>query len=574
MVLVPPEHAEATRAADSLQKENSADGQELEMLQGKMRKFISAVKDRKKPKRSDSKKCLVEKNNNNLQDGYTVAEPLVQNTVNTEEEEHLQQEKDVFLQELFELLGKYSDATTPEDGSCCSGRHDMQQRVVHLVRRFLSQIFPKPPADLDQNLQLHLSDMEKEVLSKFERFGPLFESKGLMRCLVDCYNRHTFNHLHSLVQNVSSFKSSFVLMNWVVHTYLSHEVLGRHDDQLFSQWEEQAKEKLLEHAQKEIRETLKRILQNESGQRCCNSEEAYVRLYLDTIQYVAAMPREAARISSELRDQVQDVCFRELLPFVTRYAAEQKEFLGGEAKVDQPQTIHFLRTLKTCKELRQHVLTEGKEIETSLLIQTLEDIEAFTLKLLMKIVDHFAESHLKKYFKSNSKRLYLFATLENLFPRLWYVLDEQNRVINEAYKSMAHVYLKHLLQSSRRKLQRCWNPDVEQTVQEDAEHLHRIMANLAPGVQQWNRILLKIPDVVECKDIDALKITMAHIEKDCNEQRKDLELLPALLRWKGLSKREVMEVMEALPGSRPRTGSGSWFSCLTCCIQEPSVQHV
>ncbi|XP_008276498.1 uncharacterized protein LOC103354757 [Stegastes partitus] len=538
------------------------------MFRVNMKKLICAVSGRKKPQRSDSKRRLMEKNNNNsVQGGY--ADILVQNAFNTEEERPLRQEKDGSLQELFELLGEDSDTNTNTsgDGACCSGQHNLQQRVVHIIRRHLSQRFPKPPADLDQNLWVHLRTVKEVVFDQFPMLSPLLESRGMMGCVVDCYHRHTFDHLHGLIQNVSSSNNSFVLMDWFVHTYLSHEALGRPDQQLLGQWAVKAKTKLLEHVQKEIRGILSGILQNERGQQRCDSVEAYVWLYVDTIQCVAAKPTTARTISSELHDQVQEVCFRELLTFVLRYTAEKKEFLGNKAEMDPPETIHFLKTLKTCKELRQYVEAEGRGVESSLLDQivaTLKDMEDFTLKLLMEIIVDIAESHLKKYFRSDSRRCYLFAALENLFPKLSYVSDELKRVVDQAYKLVAHLYLKHLIQTNRRKLKQRWSPNVEQTVQEDAKQLHRTMSNLAPGVQQWNLMLLDIPEVLECKCMEALKMTVAQIEKKCNKQSEDLALLPALLRWKGLSKRQVREVMEALPSGRPVAGSGSWFFCLPC----------
>ena len=52
------------------------------------------------------------------------------------------------------------------------------------------------------------------------------------------------------------------------------------------------------------------------------------------------------------------------------------------------------------------------------------------------------------------------------------------RVMDEAYKLIAHTYLKHLIRSSQKKLRKCWSPDVGQTVTEDAESLHDTISDL------------------------------------------------------------------------------------------------
>lgn len=108
--------------------------------------------------------------------------------------------------------------------------------------------------------------------------------------------------------------------------------------------------------------------------------------FLSLFKCINAMPKEAQEISSKLSDEVREVCFQELLMFlerwesshiitsqtitvsaqivrlssqikecclfVWRYSSEQTEILGKKAKMDKPETIHFFKTLKTCKELK------------------------------------------------------------------------------------------------------------------------------------------------------------------------------------------------------------------------------
>lgn len=52
------------------------------------------------------------------------------------------------------------------------------------------------------------------------------------------------------------------------------------------------------------------------------------------------------------------------------------------------------------------------------------------------------------------------------------------RVMNEAYSVIVHIYVKHLLKTSQRKLQKSWKANVLQTVTEDAGLLHNFMSDL------------------------------------------------------------------------------------------------
>ncbi|XP_034715286.1 uncharacterized protein si:dkey-196h17.9 [Etheostoma cragini] len=106
---------------------------------------------------------------------------------------------------------------------------------------------------------------------------------------------------------------------------------------------------------------------------------------------------------------------------------------------------------------------------------TLKDMEVFTLDLLMKISADTAKSRLKRYFKSDNKEFFLLIDdLQSLFTELSCCQDTglQERVIDEAYKLIAHLYLAHLIQSKQSKLSRCWSPDVGQKVADDAKTLH------------------------------------------------------------------------------------------------------
>ncbi|KAM8737869.1 exocyst complex component 3-like protein 4 [Acanthopagrus schlegelii] len=546
-----------------------------------MKKFLK-IRKRSKSWGADSRKPLIENNNNDIQDGYSGYDnPLDQNTCTT------QVEKEIPLQELAELLGVTPDVNPSEDGSCCSLRPEtdsaqQKQRAVRLIQASVSQHLPKPPSDLDQNLHQHLINVQETVPNELLRLSPLLEEMGLTECLINCYHRQTLGHIDELLKNVQSCKKSFVLMNWILHMYLSQELLGHPDLQkmdpmekvdllLFTELAAKAKNKLLDNVQKQVRAHLENILQIERRQDVGDKEETCIGLYINTIGCIHAMPKEAQKISSKLSDEVREVCFQELLMFLERYASEQTEILGKKAKMDKPETIHFFKTLKTCKELKQHVQTNSKGINESLIQKiaaTLENMEDFTLKLLMEIVDHMAEIHLKNYFKTENKQFFfLILGVKAYFPKLSWCQDVQKRVMDEAYKLIAHTYLRHLIRSSQKKLRKCWSTDVGQTVTEDAETLHDTISDLAPGVQQWNLMLLKVQELLKDKDSDAVKLTAASMLKECPTWREDKELLPTLLRWKGLSAwevKEVLEVLDSLSECRPRPRSVTWYSCLIC----------
>ncbi|KAM9355973.1 uncharacterized protein KZ484_014005 isoform 2-T2 [Pholidichthys leucotaenia] len=373
----------------------------------------------------------------------------------------------------------------------------------------------------------------------------------------DSSRYQTLKHLDHLLQSVSTVKDIFALMNWV-QTYQSEEKLCRPVETLLNGWWEKAKNKLSII----VKTYLDKILQHDRDQEDCYRDEDYIHIYVDTIQCINAV------LSQELYVQVKETCFKELLTFVTRYAAEKKKALGkkvdGAAEMDKPITTHFLKTLKTCKELRKYVQTEDT-IVTKEIMSALEELEADTLKLLMKFVSGIAEKHFKVHFKSDKRQFLLLDVVEKHFPKLQFAGEEQLYVMDEAYKILAQTYLQHLIKSSQSKLKKCWCPNIEQRIREEAEQLHKTMSDLAPSVNQRNCVLLQIPEVLDCKSIDPLKLIVGRIEKECLSESEDVQLLPDVLRWKGLSKVELREVLDALPDSQIKCKPQTLFCCFSCC---------
>lgn len=163
------------------------------------------------------------------QEGGRYHSPPDQNTSSIHEEQRLQLEEEVKLRELAELLRVQPGAisSTSVDGFCCSvrsesnpGQQSIKQSVGRLIQLSVSHHFPKPPANLEQNLLQHLMNVQNSVLRELLRLGPLMDE--LLAGLVECYHRQTFDHLHALLQNISSTQNYFVLINWVMKNYLRY----------------------------------------------------------------------------------------------------------------------------------------------------------------------------------------------------------------------------------------------------------------------------------------------------------------------------------------------------------------
>uniref|UniRef100_A0A2I4CC20 Uncharacterized protein si:dkey-196h17.9 n=1 Tax=Austrofundulus limnaeus TaxID=52670 RepID=A0A2I4CC20_AUSLI len=486
-------------------------------------------------------------NNNDLQEGLVHENPAAHDLFNTAEVER--------SQELHNVL---SFSRTRSDGS--SGSESDSWEHMPLLK---PQDFPKPPADLDQdqNLKKHLVSLWGIVSAELERFCHSGSGEDLKNMIDSCHQR-TFIHLHGLLQKIRSSENCFVLLTWVKQTYLSQEQLADPEPVLLTDWDNKARQKLIPQVQEEFSKSLSKILQQNRTQTI-DDEETYVGLYVDVIQYTSSMIQKAQSTSPELHNEVQEVCSQELMNFVTSYTAEQAETLRASVqKTDE--TIHFLKTLRTCEELRKYVqLKENFSLKEEI-TSKLKDMEALILKLLMEIITELAERDLRGYFKKPRHQMQLLTDLKTRFPKTSYFRDEQKEVMAQAYEVIAHVYLKRLIRTSRWKL-KLWSSAVGPKVSSDTEELQGTILDLAPGVQLGKVMLLSVPEVLKNKDIDTLKLILAGSQKDCGRSSKDLDLIPDLLRWKGLSRSQVTEVLEAFPEDlRPRTGYRWSFGCCCC----------
>ncbi|XP_040055954.2 uncharacterized protein LOC120833148 [Gasterosteus aculeatus] len=517
--------------------------------------------------RTDSTRRLMEKNQEDevIPDGPELARPSCDTSTQNPQSNHEESERRITSEEAAGLLCVAPDALTSEAGR--------PQSVVGLIEVFLEQHFPKIPADVEQTLSRHLLEVQETLLRELVRLAPRLHSEGLL----ECCHQQTFKHLDHLLRMIRIPRELLFLINWVLHTYLSRDLLGHPDLQctdpikkidllLLTRWTSQAEEILFEILMRDIGRCLEKILQ---------MEMSHDDLYVDAIQCIDAVPQNVLKISPQLSDKLQEGCMRELLWFLKKFTAAQKDLLRKKAKMDEPETKDFFRNLKNCKGLKQYIQEKDKEKKYPLM-EIIEDMEAFTLKLLREIFADIAESRLKKYFKSQNKEFSLLLDdVRSLLSGLSDYEDVQMRVMDEAYKLLAHVYLKRLVGTRLSRLRRRWQPDVGRRVTEDAELLHHFLADLVPGVAGWNAMLLKVEDLLSVESLDVMKVTAAEMQKECHPGSGDLQLLPALLQWRGLSGSQIRDVQYAmmdLPGFQLPPTPASCFSCFTwCCAPESTV---
>lgn len=117
--------------------------------------------------------------------------------------------KEASLEEVFECLGVPIFDTT-KNGSGC-------QFLEIIIQRSVENHFPKPPADLQQ----HVLNIQETVIKHLKETVAL-NAPGLMGRLIDCYHRKIFSHLDTLLHDSHSTHNTFVLLNWVMNTYLRY----------------------------------------------------------------------------------------------------------------------------------------------------------------------------------------------------------------------------------------------------------------------------------------------------------------------------------------------------------------
>ncbi|XP_075883576.1 exocyst complex component 3 [Nelusetta ayraudi] len=488
--------------------------------------------------------------------------------------------EEVTLQELAGYLGVSLAGTTESDSGCSvQPEANSDQRAEIIIQRSVEELFPKAPADLQKNLQQHMLNIQETVVEELLRVAPLLNGLGLMGRLIGCYHRKTFGHLDTLLQGSRSTQNSFVLLNWVLHTYFSQELLCHPELQemdlikdvdmlIFTEWVSKAKDELLQRVKREMEIGLENTLQCDRSNENSQHDEACAGLYVDIIQLTESFLKETQKINFKLSADVQEVCFEEMLAFLTRFTTEQVDFLKTKATMDNPEMHHFLKTLKVCKELKQYVNTKANSATRSLvekILATLENMEASTMKSLQECVAKLAESHFKIYFNRDNKQiLTLMQRIQTIFPRTWLCEGTRMTVMNAVFKLLVHKYVKHLVKVRQAKLMKLWT-DVGQTLRDDAMLLRNVMKDLALPAEE-SSLVLKIEELLTCKNISLVILTVNDMLNNHLTLREDPDLLLALLRWKGLHRRDIEDVLNTCSCAerQPRPRHVSCFSLLSC----------
>lgn len=107
--------------------------------------------------------------------------------------------------------------------------HEVQSdtEIQELTRSFedgsrmieeMAQSLPKPPAAPSECLHQYLTSLQHSVTTDLDRLGPHLKGQGLT--LVERYHCHMFSLLDDLLQKINDTRSLFILIKWVLQSYL------------------------------------------------------------------------------------------------------------------------------------------------------------------------------------------------------------------------------------------------------------------------------------------------------------------------------------------------------------------
>ncbi|KAJ8341354.1 hypothetical protein SKAU_G00336450 [Synaphobranchus kaupii] len=453
-------------------------------------------------------------------------------------------------------------------------------KFTQLVEQAGTQKIPQPPLErmgseyhvLSEYLQL----VQETVLEELKRLSPGLRGTPLFDCMVENFHRCIFAQLDQVLQCTLTADQTLLVLNWVAHVYLSKELMGHPDikdncsnglDMLvFSNWLQRAEKKFLTAVQEAVSERLCSILQSEEiywGVCIPGDEENFIRLHVDVIQVLHGCIKQAGKTSERLKVKVQAICYQELLFFLEKYAEREKKQLKKRAELDR---MYPFRTFSSSMELRKyvHTIASNRNDDSIKAVHSLKSIEDQSLELVLREPFFKAEASLKEYFKKgNRTKLDVIEEISAHVSTLPKTNQEAHKIaVDTAYERLTSLYLKCLLQSNKSELERSWS-DVGSEVTENAKYLHKVFSCLNPEVKKRNQALLNVGKVLKSNDINAQKITVAEVRIECPDMSQ--EQVRILLRWKGLSRSQVREVLDAcgeytfdLPNNKPR-----WYR--QCC---------
>ncbi|KAJ8341355.1 hypothetical protein SKAU_G00336460 [Synaphobranchus kaupii] len=424
-------------------------------------------------------------------------------------------------------------------------------KFTQLVEQAGTQKIPQPPLERTGSeyhvLSEYLQLVQETVLEELKRLSPSLRETPLFDCVVENFHRCIFAQLDQVLQCTLTADQTYLVLNWVAHVYLSKELMGHPDikdncsnglDMLvFSDWLQRAENKLLTAVQEAVLERLCSILRSEEiywGVYIPGDEENFIKLHVDVIQVLQGCIKQAGKTSERLKVKVQAICYQELLVFL------EKTYV--------------------------HTIASNRNDDSIKAVHSLKSIEAQSLELVLREPFFKAEASLKEYFKKgNRTKLDVIEEISAHFSTLPKTNQEAHKIaVDTAYERLTSLYLKCLLQSNKSELERSWS-DVGSEVTENAKYLHKMFSCLNPEVKKRNQALLNVGKVLKSNDINAQKITVAEMRIDCPDMSQ--EQVRILLRWKGLSRSQVREVLDACgeytfdpPNNKPRWYR-QWYRC-------------
>lgn len=84
----------------------------------------------------------------------------------------------------------------------------------------MAQNLPKPPEELPGNLPQYLLTLQETVSSSLSRLGPHLKGQESLGTPLECYHSQIFQILDELLQKTDDTRSLFMLMQWVLQSYL------------------------------------------------------------------------------------------------------------------------------------------------------------------------------------------------------------------------------------------------------------------------------------------------------------------------------------------------------------------
>ncbi|XP_059907469.1 uncharacterized protein LOC132457269 isoform X3 [Gadus macrocephalus] len=433
---------------------------------------------------------------------------------------------------------------------------DASASAEDLIKRSAVKHFPSPPPGGDgvltpELLREHLNVVRWAVHDELQRLNPLREKYKNLAGLVPSYHRLTMDHVHALLERISSSQQAFVLLEWLCNTYLSLGFMGDPD---FSESKQRSSVDMhlysatVECVNQTLRTTLEKEVKSSLDEIIKRLELEFWRswdLHKDVIKCIDGPTVRAGSISENVQEFTRQVCNPKLLEFLETLNTAKQKLLKRYEKDPKLKVETCLKTLNTLNGLVNYIQpsTDGGTRDlppegTLSSPRTLEtDAQTSMEQALVKII----KERLNGHFKSREED-FLLNEMQKMFRAEGCCPDVQKEALDLAYERVCTLYLYQLVVTKKKDLEKRWGRDVGQKVTQDAQHLHKIFSDLHPGVRQQNHVLLKVEELIQSQDVDSVKLTLSEMMQLCQSE-KVKKLCSDLLDWKGgLSVDEVKEV--------------------------------